>query len=313
MPRGLDASPPLFCLRIRGLSQALSRRRPRGCTQHDGCMIYDSRSPLEKENKQTATAHTHTDPFRLHSVMNSLASLEEQQESDGSKRRRDAAAAAAAAEERDSRCRCPRLLPSLPHRKRVIKYCLGSGFCAAAASATGKLASDPLLLWRRMLQLRNLSCRSLDGAIPVGDVCASFEPDSPAATASSLEPGSLGYLSLQAAFLLAMMLLNSFMWTLYSKALSTATSATEAAVMNTGCNFAFTALLSFTLFGEGGDSLNSRWFAGSLVMLIGLLLLQSDARPAPEQTVTPHEGCTGIDGSAPTDGNDEGTGKEKQM
>ena len=73
------------------------------------------------------------------------------------------------------------------------------------------------------------------------------------------------------------------------------------------------ALLSFTLFGEGGDSLNSRWFAGSLVMLIGLLLLQSDARPAPEQTVTPHEGCTGIDRSAATDGNDEGTGKEKQM
>lgn len=161
-------------------------------------------------------------------------------------------------------------------RNNVIKYCLGSGFCAAAASVVGKLATDPMFLCTLM---PGTAADVQDDGLNDGDDDSIRAPS--CRHALSIDPGSILYLSCQAILILFMIFINSFMWTLFSKALSMSASTTEASVMNMGFNFFFTALFSFLIFGEG-DSLNLHWFLGSLIMLIGLLLLNSDEPGAPD-------------------------------
>ena len=156
-------------------------------------------------------------------------------------------------------------------RMQVIKYCMGSGFCAAAASAVGKLATDPMFLWSLILEATHVY--HIGCADSISQKCKH---------ALSIDPGSVIYLSCQAVLFAFMLLINSFMWTLFSKALSASGSTIEASVMNMGFNFFFTALFSFLIFGES-DNLNWQWLLGSVIMLIGLLLLNSDHQKVGEE------------------------------
>lgn len=161
-------------------------------------------------------------------------------------------------------------------RMRVMKFCCGSGLCAAAASAVGKLATDPSLLLFYFVNQDETACQKVD------EKCKQIP---------TLDPGSVVYVSSQAALFLLMILINTFMWTLFSKGLSVSASATEATVMNTGFNFFFTTIFSVLVFGET-SALNVRWFFGSVLMLIGLLILLSDSQgKQDEEDQSPEPTC----------------------
>ena len=62
------------------------------------------------------------------------------------------------------------------------------------------------------------------------------------------------------------------MITLYTKALSLASVAAEASLINTASNLCFTALFSFIIFQE---TLSYQWMIGSVLVLTGLTLLMT--------------------------------------
>jgi membrane protein insertase Oxa1/YidC/SpoIIIJ len=147
-------------------------------------------------------------------------------------------------------------------------YSFGSGFCAAAASAVGKVAADPDLV------------SAIIHSHPIAPVTGCDTNDSKKCdqTSAGIDPDAASdviRLSCQVVLFAFMILINSFMWTLFSKALTASSSTTEASLLNMGFNFFFTAIFSFFLFGET-NALNLRWFIGSVIMLMGLLLLNSD-------------------------------------
>lgn len=154
----------------------------------------------------------------------------------------------------------------------VTRFCVGSGMCAAAASVVGKLATDPSLLLLHVLapdasqqeagsQHQDQRCNNQQG-------CPSHLSD-----LMNLNAGSAIRVSVQALLFLLMILINSFMWTLYSKALSLSRSGTEATVMNMAFNFLFTGIFSCLVFGEQPTA---RSIFASCLMLMGLLVLQID-------------------------------------
>lgn len=180
-------------------------------------------------------------------------------------------------------------------RMRVTRFCFVSGMCAAAGSVVGKLATDPSPILLHVLtpaaSQRESGCQ---------DQRCNDQQDSPSHLTHSVSPDleSIIFVSVQTALFLLMILINSFMWTLYSKALSVSRSGTEATVMNMGFNFLFTSLFSGLVFGE---RVTSRSILGSCLMLTGLLVLQSD-----HQHDQKHEQKSGLEQQNGT--KDEGKG-----
>lgn len=63
---------------------------------------------------------------------------------------------------------------------------------------------------------------------------------------------------------------NILMWTCFTKSLQLCSSSLEATVINTATNFIASALIGWMFF---QDLLGIKWWIGSLLILIGLLLI----------------------------------------
>mmetsp|Transcript_19385 Transcript_19385/g.33337 ORF Transcript_19385/g.33337 Transcript_19385/m.33337 type:complete len:81 (-) Transcript_19385:240-482(-) len=59
------------------------------------------------------------------------------------------------------------------------------------------------------------------------------------------------------------------------------TNSVNASIINTSCQFIFTALFSFVLFGE---TLNARWWLGLTCLLVGLILILRGTETKQEKT-----------------------------
>jgi len=77
--------------------------------------------------------------------------------------------------------------------------------------------------------------------------------------------------------MLLMVLVNSIMWTTYSKALDACESSVVASVLNTISNFTLTAIMGVVFFKEG-YVLSLRWPSGMALILIGLCLILHENR-----------------------------------
>lgn len=77
-------------------------------------------------------------------------------------------------------------------------------------------------------------------------------------------------LYIQVMFFLLIFVCNAIMWTFFTKSLQYCSSSVQATVTNTASNFLFTALVGLVLFNE---SLSLRWWFGSLLILLGLILI----------------------------------------
>lgn len=79
-------------------------------------------------------------------------------------------------------------------------------------------------------------------------------------------------LAFRVALLITMIIVNSVMWTTYSKALDSCSSAVVASVMNTLANFATTAILGVLLFQET-HVFSFLWSSGMILVILGLCIL----------------------------------------
>ena len=77
---------------------------------------------------------------------------------------------------------------------------------------------------------------------------------------------------LRLLLILLTLLLNGAMITLYTKALSLASVAAEASLINTASNLCFTAIFSFVIFRE---SFSYQWMFGSVLVIAGVTLTMS--------------------------------------
>ncbi|XP_071173053.1 transmembrane protein 42-like isoform X1 [Mytilus edulis] len=75
---------------------------------------------------------------------------------------------------------------------------------------------------------------------------------------------------IQVLFFLMIFVCNGVMWTFFTKSLQYCSSSVEATVTNTASNFLFTAFVGLLLFDE---TLSLRWWFGSLLILLGLMLI----------------------------------------
>ncbi|XP_076112536.1 uncharacterized protein LOC143080537 isoform X1 [Mytilus galloprovincialis] len=75
---------------------------------------------------------------------------------------------------------------------------------------------------------------------------------------------------IQVIFFLMIFVCNGVMWTFFTKSLQYCSSSVEATVTNTASNFLFTAFVGLLLFDE---TLTLRWWFGSLLILLGLMLI----------------------------------------
>ena len=66
------------------------------------------------------------------------------------------------------------------------------------------------------------------------------------------------------------LLFNVIMWTLFTRALTLATSTTRVSILNTAANFLVTAVLSFLVFAE---SLPGLWFLGAALLVAGSVII----------------------------------------
>ena len=95
--------------------------------------------------------------------------------------------------------------------------------------------------------------------------------DSQATSISDLDNRVLEAI-LRLLLILLTLLLNGFMITLYTKALSLAGVAAEASLINTASNLCFTAIFSFVIFRE---SFSYQWMFGSVLVIAGVTLTMS--------------------------------------
>ena len=80
---------------------------------------------------------------------------------------------------------------------------------------------------------------------------------------------------LRLMLVLSTLLLNGAMVTLYTKALSLASVAAEASLMNTASNLCFTAIFSFVIFRE---TFSYQWMLGSVLVILGVTLSMTEDR-----------------------------------
>ena len=92
--------------------------------------------------------------------------------------------------------------------------------------------------------------------------------DSQATSISDLDSKVLEAI-LRLLLILLTLLLNGAMITLYTKALSLASVAAEASLINTASNLCFTAIFSFVIFKE---SFSYQWMFGSVLVIAGVTL-----------------------------------------
>ena len=95
--------------------------------------------------------------------------------------------------------------------------------------------------------------------------------DSQATSISDLDNRVLEVI-LRLLLILLTLLLNGAMITLYTKALSLASVAAEASLINTASNLCFTAIFSFVIFRE---SFSYQWMFGSVLVIAGVTLTMS--------------------------------------
>ena len=77
--------------------------------------------------------------------------------------------------------------------------------------------------------------------------------------------------------------LNCAMVTLYTKALSLASVAAEASLMNTASNLCFTAIFSFVIFRE---TFSYQWMLGSVLVISGVALSMSEDKETQSEKKT---------------------------
>ena len=92
--------------------------------------------------------------------------------------------------------------------------------------------------------------------------------DSQATSISDLDSKVLETI-LRLLLILSTLLLNGVMITFYTKALTLASVAAEASLMNTASNLCFTAIFSFLIFRE---SFSYQWMFGSVLVIAGVTL-----------------------------------------
>lgn len=85
---------------------------------------------------------------------------------------------------------------------------------------------------------------------------------------------------LRLLLVLSTLLLNGAMVTLYTKALSLASVAAEASLMNTASNLCFTAIFSFVIFRE---TFSYQWMLGSVLVISGVTLSMSEDRETQDE------------------------------
>ncbi|KAF2230177.1 hypothetical protein EV356DRAFT_427037, partial [Viridothelium virens] len=66
------------------------------------------------------------------------------------------------------------------------------------------------------------------------------------------------------------LLFNLIMWTLFTRALTLATSTTRVSILNTSANFLLTAVLSLLIFSE---TLPPLWFVGAALLVGGSVII----------------------------------------
>ena len=99
------------------------------------------------------------------------------------------------------------------------------------------------------------------------------------------------------------LLFNLIMWTLFTRALTLATSTTRVSIINTSANFLVTATLSWLVFAE---NLPPLWFLGAALLVGGSVII--GAREAKEEASTGNaEGEVVLEGVAAT-----GVGEEEE-
>ena len=96
--------------------------------------------------------------------------------------------------------------------------------------------------------------------------------DSQASSISDLDNRVLEAL-LRLLLVLSTLLLNCAMVTLYTKALSLASVAAEASLINTASNLCFTAVFSFVIFRE---TFSYQWLLGMVLVISGVSLSMTD-------------------------------------
>ena len=92
--------------------------------------------------------------------------------------------------------------------------------------------------------------------------------DSQATSISDLDSKVLETI-LRLLLILSTLLLNGVMITFYTKALTLASVAAEASLINTASNLCFTAIFSFLIFRE---SFSYQWMFGSVLVIAGVTL-----------------------------------------
>jgi drug/metabolite transporter (DMT)-like permease len=127
-------------------------------------------------------------------------------------------------------------------QRKGFKYSSGAGFCASLASVFGKLAMNETFLHAWLHHTLNL-----DGAL---------------LTAVKT--------SLRLVFFVAIFLANAVMWNLFVKSMNYFGSV-NAVVVNTACNFFFTAVFGYFCFRE---PLSLWWWLGASFIIIGVLLMR---------------------------------------
>ena len=88
---------------------------------------------------------------------------------------------------------------------------------------------------------------------------------------------------LRLLLVLSTLLLNGAMVTLYTKALSLASVAAEASLMNTASNLCFTAIFSFVIFRE---TFSYQWMLGSVLVISGVALSMSEDKETQSEKKT---------------------------
>ncbi|MCJ1305827.1 hypothetical protein MMC08_008644, partial [Hypocenomyce scalaris] len=164
----------------------------------------------------------------------------------------DAAAAAAAAAEpllssavpsSDPTSQTPDSKPSMSTKTPWLAYAVASGACAAFNGVFAKLTTTELTTtWASAIS----TAFGLSGTNKFVEFL------------------------IRATFFALNLAFNAIMWTLFTKALTRATSTTRVSIINTSSNFMLTALLGLLIFRE---SLPPLWWAGAGLLVVGNVVI----------------------------------------
>lgn len=148
---------------------------------------------------------------------------------------------------------------------RGVKLAVTSGFLAASGSVLGKYAmSEDHFLG--MIHMIETVIKFLISSFINSPVFLTWF----SSIVAVIESNSIVF---RIILFISMVIMNTLMWTTFSKAMNVSSSAVIASAINTAFNFIFTAIYGSLLFGE---VLTLKWFLGSSLMIIGVILIKSD-------------------------------------